>query len=102
MKTATTMIEMKVERIMIGAKIVSVNQVLIRIRLNPVVRIKQNAIIKIMKNLNNDNNLSAIFFGLRYLGNETDPNFDEPFVHIFDNEYYGVQRTYLHFPWISL
>ena len=44
MKTATTMIEMKVETIIIGTKIVSVNQVLITIRLNPVARIKQNAI----------------------------------------------------------
>ena len=44
MKTATTMIEMKVETIIIGTKIASVNQVLITIRLNPVARIKQNAI----------------------------------------------------------
>ena len=45
MKTATTMIEMKVETIIIGTKIVSVNQVLITIRLNPVARIKQNTIL---------------------------------------------------------
>ena len=44
MKTATTMIEMKVETIIIGTKIVTVNQVLITIRLNPVARIKQNTI----------------------------------------------------------
>ena len=44
MKAATTMIEMKVETIIIGTKIASVNQVLITIRLNPVARIKQNAI----------------------------------------------------------
>ena len=44
MKTATTMIEMKVETIIIGTKIVSINQVLVTIRLNPVARIKQNAI----------------------------------------------------------
>ena len=44
METATTMIEMKEETIIIGTKIVSVNQVLITIRLNPVARIKQNAI----------------------------------------------------------
>ena len=44
MKTATTMIEMKVETIIIGTKIVSVNQVLVTIRLNPVAKIKQNAI----------------------------------------------------------
>ena len=44
MKTATTMIEMKVETIIIGTKIVSVNQVLITIRLNLVARIKQNTI----------------------------------------------------------
>ena len=35
MKTATTTIEMKVETIIIGTNIVSVNQVLITIRLNP-------------------------------------------------------------------
>ena len=40
MKTAAKMIEMKVETIIIGTKIISVNQV----RLNPVARIKQNAI----------------------------------------------------------
>ena len=44
MKTATTMIEIKVETIIIGTKIVSVNQVLTTILLNPVARIKQNAI----------------------------------------------------------
>ena len=44
MKTATAMIEMKVETIIIGTKIISVNQVLITIRLNPLARIKQNAI----------------------------------------------------------
>ena len=44
MKTATIMIEMKVEAIIIGTKIVSVNQFLITIRLNPVARIKQNTI----------------------------------------------------------
>ena len=44
MKTATAMIEMNIETIIIGTKIVSVNQVLITIRLNPVARIKQNAI----------------------------------------------------------
>ena len=42
MKTATTMIVMKVEIVIIGTKIV--NQVLITIRLNPLVKIKQNAI----------------------------------------------------------
>ena len=45
MKTAITMIEMKVETIIIGTKIVSTNQVLIKIRLYPVARIKQNAIL---------------------------------------------------------
>ena len=44
METATTMIEMKEETIIIGTKIVSVNQVLITIRLNPVARIKQSDI----------------------------------------------------------
>ena len=44
MKTAATMIEMKVETIIIGTKIISVNQVLITIRLNPVARIIQNDI----------------------------------------------------------
>ena len=44
MKTAIIMIEMKVEAIIIGTKNVSVNQVLITIRLKPVARIKQNAI----------------------------------------------------------
>ena len=44
MKTATAVIVMKVEAIIIGTKIVSVNQVLCTIRLNPMVRIKQNAI----------------------------------------------------------
>ena len=44
MKTATTMIEMKVETIIIDTKIVSVNQVLVTIRLNPVARIKQSAV----------------------------------------------------------
>ena len=44
MKTAGAMIEMNVETIIIGTKIISVNQVLITIRLNPVARIKQNAI----------------------------------------------------------
>ena len=44
MKTATAMIVMKVETIIIGKKVVSVNQVLITIRLNPVLRIKQTAI----------------------------------------------------------
>ena len=44
MKTATAMVVMKVETIIMGNKIVSVSQVLITIRLNPVVRIKQNAI----------------------------------------------------------
>ena len=44
MKTTTAMVVMKVETIIMGNKIVSVNQVLIIIRLNPVVRIKQNAI----------------------------------------------------------
>ena len=44
MKTATKMIEMKVETIIIDTKIVSVNQVLVTIRLNPVAKIKQNAI----------------------------------------------------------
>ena len=38
------MIVMKVETIIIGTKIVTVNQVLITMRLNPVVRIKENAI----------------------------------------------------------
>ena len=45
MKTATTMVAMKVETIIIGTKIVSVNLVLITIRLNPVARIKQNTIL---------------------------------------------------------
>ena len=44
MKTAATMIEMKVETIIIGTKIISVNQVLVTILLNPVARIKQDAI----------------------------------------------------------
>ena len=45
METAATMIEMKVETIIIiGTKIVSVNQVHITIRLNPVARIRQNSI----------------------------------------------------------
>ena len=44
MKTATAMIVMKIETIIIGTNIVSVKQVLITIRTNPVVRIKQNAI----------------------------------------------------------
>ena len=43
MKTATAMIVMKVETI-IGNKIVFVNQVPITIRLNPVIRIKENPI----------------------------------------------------------
>ena len=38
------MIEMKVETIIIGTKIVFVNQVLITVGLNPVARINQNAI----------------------------------------------------------
>ena len=38
------MIMMKVGTLIISTKIVSVNQVLITIRTNPVVRIKQNAI----------------------------------------------------------
>ena len=45
MKTATAMVAMKVETIIIGIKIVSVNLVLITIRLNPVARIKQNTIL---------------------------------------------------------
>ena len=49
MKTATAMIVMKVETITIGTEIVSPNQVLITIRLNPVVRIKQNAISDSLK-----------------------------------------------------
>ena len=40
MKTVTRMIEMKVETIIIGTKIASVNTT----RLNPVARIKQNTI----------------------------------------------------------
>ena len=44
MKTATAMIEMKAETIIIGAKMVSVNQVFITIRLNLVATIKQNAL----------------------------------------------------------
>ena len=44
MKMATAVIVMKVETIIIGTKIVSVNQVLTTIRLNPVEKIKQNAI----------------------------------------------------------
>ena len=44
MKMATTLMEMKEETIIIGTKIVSVNQVLITTCLNPVARIKQNAI----------------------------------------------------------
>ena len=44
MKTATAMIVTKVETIRIGTKVVSVNHILITIHLNPVVRIKQNAI----------------------------------------------------------
>ena len=43
-KTGTAMIVMKIGTLIIGTKIVSVNQVLITIRVNPVVRIKQNAI----------------------------------------------------------
>ena len=45
MKTATAMVAMKVETMIIGTKIVSVNVVLITIRLNPVARIKQNTIL---------------------------------------------------------
>ena len=41
---ATTMMEMKEETIIIGTKIVSVNQVLITSCLNPVARTKQNTI----------------------------------------------------------
>ena len=41
---ATAMIVIKVVAIIIGTKKVSVNQVLITIHINPVVRIKQNAI----------------------------------------------------------
>ena len=44
MEMATAMIVMKVETIIIGNEIVFVNQVLIKIRLNPVIRIKQHAI----------------------------------------------------------
>ena len=44
MKTATIVIVLKVETIIICNEIVFVNQVLITIRLNPVIRIKQNAI----------------------------------------------------------
>ena len=44
MKMATTLMEMKEETIIIGTKIVSVNQVLSTTCLNPVARIKQNAI----------------------------------------------------------
>ena len=40
---ATTMIEMKVETIIFGTKIVSINQVLIMICLNPVARINWSA-----------------------------------------------------------
>ena len=36
-------------------------------------------------------------FGLRYLRNETDHNFDQPFTGIFGNEFYGVPGTYLYF-----
>ena len=50
MRTATTIIEMKVETI-IGTKIIYINQVLITIRLNPVVRIKQNAILDTVFNV---------------------------------------------------
>ena len=45
-------------------------------------------------NNNNNNNLSPISFGLRYLRNETDSNFDEPFTDTFDNDYYGVPGAY--------
>ena len=38
------MIVTKIVTIIIGTKIVSVNQVLITIRTNPVIRVKQNAI----------------------------------------------------------
>ena len=58
-------------------------------------------IIKDYENLNN-NNLSPISFGLRYLRNETDPSFDKTFTDIFGNEYYGVQGTYLHFSKVSV
>ena len=44
MKTAAKLIEMKVETIIIGTKIISVNQFLTTIGLSPVARIKQNAI----------------------------------------------------------
>lgn len=40
------MMVMKVVTIIIGSKIVSVNQVLITICINPVVRVKQNSILK--------------------------------------------------------
>ena len=43
--TATAMIVMKVDIIIIGTKIVCVNRVLITIRLNPGARITQNAIL---------------------------------------------------------
>ena len=51
MKTAITMIVIKVETIIIGTKIVSPKYVLITIRLNPVARIKPNAISDIVLNI---------------------------------------------------
>ena len=47
-----------------------------------------------LNNNNNNNNLSPISFGLRYLRNETDSNFDEPFTDTFGNDYYGVPGAY--------
>ena len=63
------MIVMKVVAIIIGTKIVSVNQVLIPIRTNPVVRIKQNAISETVFNIQSPcrhclQSTSPIFFSL--------------------------------------
>ena len=69
MKTATTVIEMKVEKIIIGTKIISINQVLITIRLNPVARIKQHAISDTVFNIQSPwchclQSISPIIFSL--------------------------------------
>ena len=72
MKTATTMIEMKVETIIIGTKIVTVNQVLMTICLNPVARIKQNTISDTLFNVQSPwchclKSISPIIFSVKGL-----------------------------------
>ena len=63
------MIVMKIVIIIIGTKIVSINQVLIRIRTNPVIRIKQIAILGTVFNVQSPmhhclQNTSPIVFSL--------------------------------------